>query len=287
MPSLISSVILNADDYGLTPATNRAIHELSALRVISSTSLMANMPFVEEASRLREYPSLGIGVHLNLTTGRPISNAHTLTNESGAFFSLRQLIRQTMRGKVNVNEVRAEIEAQVERVSALVGDQLDHWDSHEGFHRFEPFASIAISACRAHRIGGMRIHRHFIVQPTELLQTGRLGPQYGMRRMMRELYYRWIAWRGGRYFATPHGLLVKLNGTTLEVMRLLAQYGSPVGGFVWELPCHPAASLEGLTAIEQRIPRLAEHEFLKSATWSHVLQSGRVQLTTFARLREK
>jgi len=77
MPILKRSrkIIVNADDFGMSAETNRAIVEAFENSVISSTTLMANMPGFEEACELaHRHRLLGkIGLHLNLTSGYPLS----------------------------------------------------------------------------------------------------------------------------------------------------------------------------------------------------------------------
>ncbi|MDD3878987.1 MAG: ChbG/HpnK family deacetylase [Syntrophomonas sp.] len=57
-------LIINADDFGLSPGVNRAIGELHQARVVFSATLMVNMPGFEEAVALvRQCLALGVGLH--------------------------------------------------------------------------------------------------------------------------------------------------------------------------------------------------------------------------------
>src|ERR1700734_1066609 len=72
----LSLVIINADDFGMSSAVNSAILSGVEQGLVTSTSIMANMPGFEEAVRLeREHDLLRgrVGVHLNLTEGRPLT----------------------------------------------------------------------------------------------------------------------------------------------------------------------------------------------------------------------
>lgn len=284
MNSRISALILNADDYGLTTDTNRAISELAALGALSSTSLMTNLPNVSQAAELLRYRNLGIGVHINLTTGKPITNNRSLVDANGTFLTLRQLIPR-MR-QIDIQEARAEIEAQVSRARELVGDRLDHWDSHEGIHRYEPFATLSISVACALGVPGMRGHRHYFVKRAHPLRAEQPSIRYGFKRMLHEAYYTMLTIRGRKHFVIPKGLLSLQQGKTLDVLHLLAECGSPAGMMTWELPCHPASSEVGLTDDERKIPRVIEYEFLKSPSWLSAIHRGSVRLTTFGELRK-
>jgi predicted glycoside hydrolase/deacetylase ChbG (UPF0249 family) len=67
-------LIVNADDYGRTPGVSRGIREAHRRGIVTSTTCMMNMPAVVDdiALALEETPRLGLGVHLVLTSGRPL-----------------------------------------------------------------------------------------------------------------------------------------------------------------------------------------------------------------------
>src|SRR5699024_9671925 len=74
---MIQRVIINADDFGLSHDENRTIIAAFQQGLISSATLMANMPaFVEACALTREHGLQGrVGLHFNLTYGRPLSTA--------------------------------------------------------------------------------------------------------------------------------------------------------------------------------------------------------------------
>ena len=60
--------IVNADDFGADIGINRGIAEAHTSGIVTSTSLMVNMPGTEDAVELsRKLPGLGVGLHVNLT----------------------------------------------------------------------------------------------------------------------------------------------------------------------------------------------------------------------------
>jgi hypothetical protein len=94
---------------------------------------MMNMPGVESELRkaLEEAPNLGLGVHLNLTAGHPLSEAWeipTLVDEAGRFFK-RTIFLERM-DVLNPEEVRKEWHAQVRRFKEVTGRKPTHIDSH-------------------------------------------------------------------------------------------------------------------------------------------------------------
>jgi predicted glycoside hydrolase/deacetylase ChbG (UPF0249 family) len=136
---LLSQPIVNADDFGMSDSVNRAIVESMRAGFVTTTSMMANMPGFEDAVSLaREHAWLKgrIGVHLNLTEGRPLSrpilDCPRFCNGDHRFSHDRKrpLFRLTGRERKAVYE---ELKTQIERVLAA-GIQPIHFDSHHHVH---------------------------------------------------------------------------------------------------------------------------------------------------------
>ena len=69
----MKKVIVNADDFGLTQSVNRGIVRAYMDGVVTSTTLMVNMPDTLHAIMLAQKYNLNdIGIHLNLTKGETI-----------------------------------------------------------------------------------------------------------------------------------------------------------------------------------------------------------------------
>ena len=69
------NVVVNADDFGMSRQINEAILQAFEKGLISSATLMANMPAFEEACQLvrQDHLQRRIGLHLNLTEGKPLT----------------------------------------------------------------------------------------------------------------------------------------------------------------------------------------------------------------------
>ena len=80
-------MIVNADDFGFSEAVNHGILKAMQEEIVTSTSIMANMPGFAHAVQLyHEHPDMAVGVHLNLTCYRPLLSTHqTLVTETGYF----------------------------------------------------------------------------------------------------------------------------------------------------------------------------------------------------------
>lgn len=134
-------LIVNADDYGRTPEISRGIREAYLRGVVTSTTCMMNIPTTAEdiAVALRETPELGMGVHLVLTMGNPISAPETvssITDEEGHFFKYRPLLKQLL--NIKVDDVKREWRAQIEAFLRAADRKPTHLDSHHHSSYFSP-----------------------------------------------------------------------------------------------------------------------------------------------------
>ena len=128
-------LIVNADDFGASRGINRGIVEAYRDGILTSTSLMVNMPASEEAALLsREVPDLSIGLHVNFTgEGEPVVNEKKLA------------------------DYPAELQHQLDRFQALLGRLPTHLDSHHNIHRDPRLLPHFLEAARQHRLP-MREH---------------------------------------------------------------------------------------------------------------------------------
>ncbi|HEX5082638.1 MAG TPA: ChbG/HpnK family deacetylase [Blastocatellia bacterium] len=159
----IKRLIVNADDFGLTAGVNRAIIEGHTRGAITSATLMANMPAFDAAVRLaREHPSLGVGLHINITQGRPVaevSRVGSLVNDSGEFWGTSgAILKQMLTGKLKIEEVVVELRAQIEK-ALNAGLRLTHVDSHKHTHALPQICEAIISTIKEYGIDAVRAPR--------------------------------------------------------------------------------------------------------------------------------
>src|SRR5215211_8499298 len=137
----MKQLIINADDYGRTPEISRGIREAHLHGIVSSTTCMMNIPTTAEdiAVALKEAPALGLGVHLVLTMGSPVSAPETvlsITDENGHFFKYTPLIQHLP--TIKIDEVTMEWRAQIEAFIRAAGRKPTHLDSHHHSSYFSP-----------------------------------------------------------------------------------------------------------------------------------------------------
>ena len=126
-------LIINSDDYGRTPDISRGIREAHLRGVVTSTTCMMNIPTTvsDIAIALQETPKLGLGVHLVLTMGKPISAPESilsLVDEDHNFFKYDPLLERL--SQLNMDEVKREWRAQIGRFIQATGQKPTHIDSH-------------------------------------------------------------------------------------------------------------------------------------------------------------
>ena len=116
-------LIINADDFGLTPGVNRAIFEAHTAGIVTSTTLMASASAFDHAVQLaRSIPSFDLGCHVVLADGTPVSNpseiATLLEGGRNREFdrSLGSFAARAMRGRLNPEQVEREAVAQISKL---------------------------------------------------------------------------------------------------------------------------------------------------------------------------
>jgi chitin disaccharide deacetylase len=159
----LPAVVINADDLGREAQVNRAIIDAFDRELITSASMMANMPGFDEAVELVRARRLEdrIGVHLNLTQGRPLTDpVRAMPRFCDASGEL------TPRGptiwRLSSEERRAietEFAGQIDRLIAH-GIEPTHLDSHQHFHTQWPVAPILVDLARRYGIAAVRLSRN-------------------------------------------------------------------------------------------------------------------------------
>jgi predicted glycoside hydrolase/deacetylase ChbG (UPF0249 family) len=170
-------LVVNADDFGITPAITRGIVRAHMDGIVTSCSILGNSDGLVDAARgLRTAPTLGVGIHLSLTTGRPVLPAdrvRSLVDGSGQFApDARRFVVRFPR--MRPEEITAELDAQIERVRA-VAPVLDHLDTHQHVGLFPPIRPILRTIARRHAIaiGRQRLAppRYWTTRPIRAIEA--------------------------------------------------------------------------------------------------------------------
>jgi predicted glycoside hydrolase/deacetylase ChbG (UPF0249 family) len=132
-----------ADDFGIGPNTSSAILELAQRKVVTGSVLLVNSPYaVEDVQKWRQAGRpMEMGWHPNLTLDMPIlpgRRVPSLTRPNGTFWPLGIFLRRLFLGRINADEVAAELRAQLQRFFELVGQPPTHVNSHQHVSIFAP-----------------------------------------------------------------------------------------------------------------------------------------------------
>ncbi|SEI56498.1 hypothetical protein SAMN04244572_00870 [Azotobacter beijerinckii] len=245
-----SRVIVNADDFGLDREENAVIVRAFRRGLISSATLMANMPAFTHACALIHAEGLHgrVGLHVNLTCGRPLSSAiaaqRRFCNASGEFALCLPRHRLWLAPAART-AIDDELQAQWQRCLDH-GVRPTHLDSHQHVHNIWPI--------------GEQLARFAAAQGVPLRQARNLGANLDpLKRLFKTLLnrrLRRLAGRGVEHVCTPADLRdqpLPAQGT-LEVIAHLCSLDEDFG----DACLAPGESLAAL--LERRlggIPRVA------------------------------
>lgn len=274
---MAGQLIVNADDFGLSESVSRGILQAHLQGILTSTTFMANFPWAPEmAPLLAGAPALGVGVHLNLTTGAPLlppEQVPTLVGEDGCFG--KSLVRLFTRA--DAAEVRREWAAQIERAISLLDRHPTHLDTHRYLQAHPQFTAVLIDLARTYKIPAVRC-----LHPGPELNLGQMVAAWNPVRIVVER-----ALRRSAEATLQSGLkspAVTLAGD-FDASLLLAKL-ERVGNRVAELVCHPGLvddRLRSLSSMQEH--REEELAALTSPATRRKVEELGISLITFAQLR--
>src|SRR5439155_23833442 len=114
--------VVNADDFGLSPAVNRGIARAHDHGIVTSASLLVRSPAAPGAARLAaQRRRLAVGLHVDLGEWQ---------RSDGTWVAVYEVV-----DTADPVAVRAEIANQLQRFRWLTGHDPTHLDSHQHVHR--------------------------------------------------------------------------------------------------------------------------------------------------------
>jgi hopanoid biosynthesis associated protein HpnK len=285
----VRSLIINADDFGLTAGVNRAIVEAHEHGVVTSTTLMANAPEFDQAVRLAQAaPALSVGCHVVLVDGLPLLGASQVSsliaNPSGNQMRFREswssFAVAALRGLLVAGEIEAEATAQIRKLQSA-GIALCHLDTHKHTHIFPQVLQPLLRAAKACGVGAVR-------NPFEAMRLVQLAKRPS-------LWKRWVGTRTLNGFAEGFRRMVKAAGmltpdgsvgivaTGALDDRLLAGIVETLPEGTWELVCHPGYDDAQLQNVRTRLrgSRTQELQLLTAREIRDLLVENAVELISY------
>ncbi len=134
-------VIINADDFGYSEGVNRGIIKAYEQGVLTSTTVLGNILTGNESlegfinTSGIEKPSIGIGVHLNLTFGKPSlpdiwgMQEFARPQKGQPLLEWQESVWKEYFADFSIEKVEKEFISQIEKVKNQFGS-IDHLDSH-------------------------------------------------------------------------------------------------------------------------------------------------------------
>ena len=156
-------IIINADDFGRHAEINRAVEEGLVHGCLRSATVMpGGAAFAGAIDIARRHEELGLGVHLTLVDGHPIlppEEIPSLVGSEGDFLpDHTALLKRYLKGGVNLEEVRRELAAQLQKIEAT-GIPISHVDSHQHMHTLPGIIDIVLDLAARAGIRAVRTPR--------------------------------------------------------------------------------------------------------------------------------
>ena len=239
-------LIVNADDFGMSRGVNLGIIEAHKNGIVTSTTLMVTMPEVEQALLLaKDCPNLGIGLHLNCTLGKPLTDCKSLIKDSGEFYKPRENPNQAL---FDEEEIYREFSAQYDLFVKQVGRKPTHLDSHLYAHQV--YSKAKAAALRLANEKGIAI-----------------------REFQAEGYEPTVFYGDFKY---------KEGETIAELMEKLVGDTPILNSKTVELMCHPAYVDNALfTMSTYTIGRIKELDILTSEEAKSFVKKNNIELINF------
>lgn len=288
-------LIVNADDFGFNREITDGIVKSHLDGVVTSTTLMVNMPAVEYAiGRSNDCPDMSVGLHVNLTLGKPVSSptsVPSLVQANGEFLDRPTFFRRANRGQLRSQDLRREIRAQLDRMIEL-GLTPTHVDSHHHslsclwpfFAALRVLQEAGITRFRTH--SGWYRRDPLSDEPfSNAVQTLRKNVLHGYR-LYYELQHLYARARGMRMprerLIFPKIVAKKKLGFDMESAP---SYLAAVRPGVTELSCHPGEfSDDPMDNNQMRHSRVQELGFLTNPTLRAAIDAHGIELISFREL---
>jgi predicted glycoside hydrolase/deacetylase ChbG (UPF0249 family) len=275
------TVVVCADDYGLSPGVGAAIRALIELRRLSATSCMTGCRFwPAEAEALRPLrPQADIGLHLTLTDHAPIGPMPDLAPE-GRLPPLGRLMGLAFLGRLDRGEILAEFERQLDAFEAAMGGPPDHVDGHHHVHQL-PVVREALALLYEKRLRRHGTYVRYCDEP--LGAIARSGVAVTRAAVISLLGRSWA--RTGRARAIPgnRGFRGVRGFDEASFAVLFRRYLAGAGDNSM-IMCHPGFADADLAAVEHvTAQREDEYRYLASSACAEDLVAAGMRIARFRR----
>ncbi len=258
---------LCADDFGLSSGISRGITMLARAQRLSAISCITTTPHWREAApALRELPpSVTVGLHLNLTEGKPLSRE--LAAHWPTLPSLPRLLLMSHLHQLPVAALRVEWLAQLDAFVQATGRAPQMVDGHQHVHHLPVLRQVVLDGIAP-----------MAPRPAVRSTSHLLGPGFAFKRFVIErsggrALKRELARRGLRHNMALLGVYDFVTHDYRALMRRWLTQLPPEGGLLF---CHPGEVADAGDAIGDA--RLREFAYFESEAFLGDLAEAGVTL---------
>lgn len=289
-------LIVNGDDFGFNREITDGIIECYRAGILTSTTLMVNMPAAQYAAEeSKKHPNLSVGIHLNLSVGKPVSEPGTiaeLIGPDGNFRDYIDVFRRANRFQLSSEQIEREFSAQIEKFFGF-GITPSHCDSHHHVAACLQTFPIKIKVLSRYNIKRLRTHRGFYrpdkTSPQKFrlfLKMLRANAEKLPNRLYYELQHIYCGLKNLRFPDVRYGFSKVISSSPLkfdiEGWRTLIE-NMPRG--VAELAVHPGLpSDDPMDEPMFRKRRVVEYNLLVNPECKKICQEYNVKLISFNEL---
>ena len=278
----MKKLIITADDYGMSKAVNEAIDSGIAVGLITSTNVMTNMPYYQEACKLKNNPDLSVGIHWVLTCGKPVLSAEdipTLVSQNGDFYPYSEFCKRYRKKLISNEDIKKELRAQYQRYVEIMGEP-DYWNTHQNTHVNFKIYRLFVDMALELGIKKMRSHQRLYVKSSNGKQSTSL--RWRLIEPVKAIMLN--VWQGNahkRGIASPDGVVVKMNSADSDKLGYVFANIKWKKNTIGEYVIHPATKQDSPYfggIVEKRIKEY--HDFSDHKT-KELIESNGIELTTF------
>ncbi|EFK96902.1 YdjC-like protein [sediment metagenome] len=246
-------LIVNADDCNLTDGVTRAILHSHDSGIVTSTTFLINLPTRDSwVKEIKARGKLGVGLHLNITFGRPVSKpseVRSLLDTEGKFLRPRQYESK----KPKPREIEREYSAQIERFSKVFRRKPTHLDTHHQLHDHLLFFKV---------LAGIAGRHHLPIRRSSLMKPSR---DLAMRAVK-----------------SPDYMYGSLDPSEYWTKQTLAEALANLRAGVSEIVCHPGENDAALKAVSSfTVGRRKEEALFSAAEVKKLIKRYGILLTHF------
>lgn len=279
-----AKLVVVADDFGIGPQVSRGILHLAKQRLLSASVLLVNSPFAQDG--VNRWQNCGkpmtLGWHACLTMDAPIlpsEHIPSLVDQRGRFYHLMTFVRRLSLGMISLNEIIAELEAQLTLFRDLIGEWPRIINGHHHVHEF-PIVRRAMSV----------VLEKYGIRPYIRSVRPSIFEDFSMSRIIKRMGLCWLRSLSknayNEYMSTNGQLYGFINDCRPEqLIKKLYRHMKHANGYPIEWMCHPGyydATLLGrdTNSTSDLCRREAELECLSNRHVAHFLSNHLMGMPT-------